>query len=78
MGLRDWLLLRGPVSDGSAQTQDDPMVPWFFSVQNCVWEAPFRNKTGVNKFASGKSWETYMQVRKQQLELDMEQHTGSI
>ena len=22
------------------------------------------------------SWETYMQVRKQQLELDMEQHTG--
>ena len=23
------------------------------------------------------SWETYMQVRKQQLELDMDQHTGS-
>ena len=23
------------------------------------------------------SWETCMQVRKQQLELDMEQHTGS-
>ena len=23
------------------------------------------------------SWETYVQVRKQQLELDMEQHTGS-
>ena len=23
------------------------------------------------------SWETYMQVRKQQLELDMEQKTGS-
>ena len=23
------------------------------------------------------SWETYMQVKKQQLELDMEQHTGS-
>ena len=23
------------------------------------------------------SWETYMQVRKQQLELDMEQHIGS-
>ena len=23
------------------------------------------------------SWETYMQIRKQQLELDMEQHTGS-
>ena len=24
-----------------------------------------------------ESWETYMQVRKQQLELDMEQQTGS-
>ena len=24
------------------------------------------------------SWETYMQGRKQQLELDMEKHTGSI
>ena len=26
---------------------------------------------------SPASWETYMQVRKQQLELDMEQQTGS-
>ena len=26
---------------------------------------------------SPSSWETYMQVRKQQLELDMEQQTGS-
>ena len=26
---------------------------------------------------SGASWETYMQVRKQQLELDMEKQTGS-
>ena len=30
------------------------MVPWLFSVRNCVWEAPSHNKTGVNKFASGK------------------------
>ena len=28
-------------------------------------------------FHSFLSWETYMQVRKQQLELDMEQQTGS-
>ena len=28
-------------------------------------------------FATPASWETYMQVRKQQLELDMEQQTGS-
>ena len=32
------------------------------------------NKLGL-KFPA--SWETYMQVRKQQLELDMEQQTGS-
>ena len=31
------------------------------------------------KYATSRpaSWETYMQVRKQQLELDMEQQTGS-
>ena len=40
MDLRDSLFLGGPVSDGSAQTQDDPMVPWLFSIENCVWEAP--------------------------------------
>ena len=28
-------------------------------------------------FLKSASWETYMQVRKQQLELDMEQQTGS-
>ena len=28
-------------------------------------------------YAKAFSWETYMQVRKQQLELDMEQQTGS-
>ena len=27
--------------------------------------------------SNAASWETYMQVRKQQLELDMEQQTGS-
>ena len=30
---------------------------------------------GKNK--APNAWETYMQVRKQQLELDMEQQTGS-
>ena len=44
----------GLASDGSAQTQDDPTVPRLFSLGNCVWEAPSHNKTGVNKFASGK------------------------
>ena len=32
----------------------------------------------INEYLSwSASWETYMQVRKQQLELDMEQQTGS-
>ena len=31
-----------------------PTVPRLFSLGNCVWEAPSHNKTGVNKFASGK------------------------
>ena len=51
---RDWLLLGGLASDGSAQTQDDPTVLRLFTIRNCVWEAPSHNKTGVNKFASGK------------------------
>ena len=51
---RDELLLGGLVSDGSAQTQDDPTVPGLFSIRNCVWKAPSPNKTGANKFASGK------------------------
>ena len=51
---RDWLLPGGLPSDGSAQTQDDPMVPRLFSEWNCVWEAPSHNKTDVNKFASGE------------------------
>ena len=31
----------------------------------------------MNIFYYSSCWETYMQVRKQQLELDMEQQTGS-
>ena len=46
--------MHGYNTDSSAQTQDDPTVPRFFSIQNCLWEAPSHNKTGVNKFASGK------------------------
>ena len=48
------MLLDGLASDGPAQTQDDPMVPRLFFIVNCVWEAPYHNKTDVNKFASGK------------------------
>ena len=62
MDHRDWLLLGWLGSKGSAQTQDDPTVPWLFSVWNCVWEAPSHNKTGVNKFASGRGDEISQQM----------------
>ena len=54
MNHRDWLLLDGLASDGCVQTQDDPMVPWLFSIWNCIWEIPSHNKRGVNKVVSGK------------------------
>ena len=38
------------------------MVLWLFSVRNCVWEAPSHNKTGVNKFASGREDEISQQM----------------
>ena len=62
MDHRDWLLLGGLASNDSAQTQDGPMVLWLFSVRNCVWEAPSHNKTGVNKFASGREDEISQQM----------------
>ena len=31
----------------------------------------------VEAYSIHRSWETYMQVRKQQLELDIEQQTGA-
>ena len=61
---RDWLLLDGLASDGSAQTQDDPTVPRLFSIWNCEWEAPSHYKTGVNKFASGKGISQQMELGK--------------
>ena len=45
--------------------------------KNRALEKPYKfhnNKLGLKLPAS---WETYMQVRKQQLELDMEKQTGS-
>ena len=41
---------------------------------NKLWE--ILKEMGIPDHLSA-SWETYMQVRKQQLELDMEQQTGS-
>ena len=40
-------------------------------------EAEIKLPTSAGSWKKQASWETYMQVRKQQLEPDMEQHTGS-
>ena len=45
---------------------------------DCVDHNKLENSERVgNQTTLPASWETYMQVRKQQLELDMEQQTGS-
>ena len=46
----------------SVRWKEKRNIPLFYTRFLCQWPA---------------SWETYMQVRKQQLELDMEQQTGS-
>ena len=47
----------------------------FYSVgHNKLWK--ILKEMGIPDHLTA-SWETYMQVRKQQLELDMEQQTGS-
>ena len=43
----------------------------------CVVEKSFTNRHKYYKVSIRNSWEICMQVRKQQLELDMEQQTGS-
>ena len=42
---------------------------------NKLWE--ILKEMGIPDYTWPASWETYMQVRKQQLELDIEQQTGS-
>ena len=42
---------------------------------NKLWK--ILRETAIGQTTGPASWETYMQVRKQQLELDMKQQTGS-
>ena len=44
---------------------------------DCVAQNKLWKKTWEYQTTWPASWETYMQVRKQQLELDIEQQTGS-
>ena len=73
-----------PTSDGSSKKQELKKSIYFCFIDyaksfdcvdhNKLWE--FLREMGIPDHLSA-SWETYMQVRKQQLELDMEQQTGS-
>ena len=77
--------IKWPTSTGSSKKQENfrkPSIPALLTMEkpltvwitrNCgkFWEKWEHQTTWP------ASWETYMQVRKQQLELDMEQQTGS-
>ena len=52
-------------------TMPKPLTVWITINYGKFW------KRWENQTTWSASWETYMQVRKQQLELDMEQQTGS-
>ena len=53
-------------------TMPKPLTVWITTNCGKFW------KRWEYQTTSPASWETYMQVRKQELELDMEQQTGSI
>ena len=59
MDHRDWLLLGGLASNGSAQTQDNPVVPWLFCGWSCIWEAPKGACCGAVPLSvmDGHSWQ---------------------
>ena len=93
LGIFDWLVLEKaeepeiklPTSAGSSKKQKSPrkistsalltmpkpLTVWITINSGKFW------KRWEYQTTSPASWETYMQVRKQQLELDMEQQTGS-
>ena len=74
-----------PTSDGSSQKQESSRktsIPALLTMpkpltvdHNKVWK--ILKEMGYQTTWPA-SWEIYMQVRKQQLELDMEQQTGSV
>ena len=73
-----------PISTGSSKKQENSKNIYFCFIDyakafdrvdhNKLWKFW---KRWEDQTTWPASWEAYMQVRKQQLELDMEQHTGS-
>ena len=76
-----------PTSTGSSKKQESQKNIYFCFIDytkafNCVdhnklWEILQEMEDSLEKTTLPASWEICMQVKKQQLELDMEQQTGS-
>ena len=72
-----------PTSAGSLKKQESSKKTYFYFIDNakafdCVDPNKLENsERWEHQTTWPASWETCMQVRKQQLELDMEQQTGS-
>ena len=72
-----------PTSGGSWKKQESSRKKLYFcfidyaKASDCVDHNKLENSERDGNTKPPASWETYMQVRKQQLELDMEQQTGS-
>ena len=75
-----------PTSDGSSKKQESSrknIYFWFIDYakavdcvdHNKLWKT--LKEMGIPDHLTCLSWETYIRVRKQQLQLDMEQQTGS-
>ena len=71
-----------PTSGGSWKKQESSRKKVYFcfidyaKASDCVDHNKLENSERDGNTKPPASWETYMQVRKQQLELDMEQQTG--
>ena len=71
-----------PTSSGSWKKQESSRKNIYFCFIDCVDHNKLKDyceffKKWEYQTTWPASWETYMQVRKQQLDLDMEQQTGS-
>ena len=77
--------IKSPTSDGSWKKQENSRKNIYFCFIDYAKALTVWIKINCGKFWKRWEyqttwptfWETYMQVRKQQLELDMEQQTGS-
>ena len=66
-----WIIKKARESISALLTMPKPSTVWITINCGKFWKRWEYHTTWPT------SWETYMQVRKQQLELDMEQQTGS-